>query len=53
LVALSHTPWWWLITQVASLPTIFAAALFVTLTLRLRRHGEAANAVPGRSVTTA
>jgi alpha-1,2-mannosyltransferase len=39
LVALSHTPWWWLITQVASLPTIFAVALFVALTLRLRQHG--------------
>ena len=36
LVALSHTPWWWWITQVASLPAICAAAMLVALTLRLR-----------------
>jgi alpha-1,2-mannosyltransferase len=36
LVALSHTPWWWWITQLASLPAICAAAMLVALTLRLR-----------------
>jgi alpha-1,2-mannosyltransferase len=36
LTALSHTPWWWWLTQVASLPAICAAAMLVALTLRLR-----------------
>jgi hypothetical protein len=48
LTALSHTPWWWLITQVASLPTFFATALFVALTLRLRQHP-----LPARSASEA
>src|SRR6202035_4496848 len=33
LTALSHTPWWWWLTQVASLPAICAAAMLVALTL--------------------
>ncbi len=36
LTALSRTPWWWWLTQVASLPAICAAAMLVALTLRLR-----------------
>ena len=37
LTMLSHTSWWWLLTQVASLPALTATALFVALTGRLRR----------------
>jgi hypothetical protein len=40
LTTVSRAPWWWLITQLSSLPTIFAAALFVALTLRLRQHAD-------------
>jgi alpha-1,2-mannosyltransferase len=36
LTSLSHTGAWWLLTQLASLPALGAAAMFVALTLRLR-----------------
>jgi len=36
LASLSHSPWWWLLTQVASLPALGAAAMFVAFTLTLR-----------------
>ncbi|MFI5285868.1 MAG: glycosyltransferase family 87 protein [Candidatus Dormibacteria bacterium] len=50
LTMLSHTSWWWLLTQVASLPALTATALFVALTGRLRRNA-ASTAAP--SVQTA
>jgi len=50
LTMLSHTSWWWLLTQVASLPALTATALFVALTGRLRRSA-ASTASP--SVQTA
>ncbi|GEM_PF-3135220 len=37
LISLSHSPWWWPIMQVASLPAMGAAAMFVALTVRLRQ----------------
>ena len=44
LISLSQTPWWWVLTQVASLPTIAAAAMLVALTLSLRGRREPAGA---------
>jgi alpha-1,2-mannosyltransferase len=41
LSALSRTPWWWLLTQVASLPALGAAAMFVAFTVTLRRAAVA------------
>jgi alpha-1,2-mannosyltransferase len=40
LAELSHTGWWWLLTQVTSLPAICAAAMLVALTVSLRRRIE-------------
>ena len=36
LTSLSHSPWWWLLTQAASLPALGAAAMFVAFTVMLR-----------------
>jgi hypothetical protein len=38
LTELSHTGWWWLLTQVTSLPAICASAMLVVLTVSLRRR---------------
>jgi alpha-1,2-mannosyltransferase len=40
LVVLSHTGWWWLLTQVTSLPAICASAMLVALAVGLRRRRE-------------
>ncbi len=40
LTELSHTGWWWLLTQVTSLPAICASAMLVALTVSLRRGTE-------------
>jgi hypothetical protein len=37
LASLSHSPFWWLLTQIASLPALGAAAMFVAFTVTLRR----------------
>jgi alpha-1,2-mannosyltransferase len=41
LASLSHSPWWWLLTQVASLPALAAAAMFVAFAVMLHRAAAA------------
>ena len=51
LVALSHTGWWWLLTQVTSLPAISAAAMLVALTITLRHRVEPTDAPTLQTLT--
>jgi alpha-1,2-mannosyltransferase len=38
LIALSHTPWWWPLTLVTSLPAICAGVMLVALSIGLRQQ---------------